>query len=210
MKLTPLQEKALLARAKGQNGQSAQSSVQKPGMGHGSAQTGMSAQKPARAPRHIPGQMNKTEQAFAELLALWTREGKVTGSAYESIRLKVNETCWYTPDFLVQLASGQAMLVEVKAWRYTKADDPTPYLIIPEDSRVKMHAVCALYPFPILLMLGRPVKGGGYEWIADWVAGYSVEGEKELLAGLRRKGEKDTTGTVAPRPSVPESGAPDS
>uniref|UniRef100_A0A6M3KJQ7 Endonuclease n=1 Tax=viral metagenome TaxID=1070528 RepID=A0A6M3KJQ7_9ZZZZ len=73
-----------------------------------------------RNPRgqHKPGEMNKSEAAYAFALDLRMKAGEIRGWKFESVKLKLAERCTYTPDFDVEMANGDLVMVEVKrVWR---------------------------------------------------------------------------------------------
>ena len=84
-----------------------------------------------------PPYRSKTEARYAQLLDLWQHEGQVKLWAYEPMKLRLGDTCFYTPDFLViwAMAPWPIQLHEVKGgfWR--------------EDARVKIKVAASLYPY---------------------------------------------------------------
>lgn len=84
--------------------------------------------------RHRQGEMNKTELAYAEHLDLLKGAGELYAWFFESLKLRLGERCWYTPDFLVIPCSGEERyeLHEVKGWWE-------------DDARVKVKACASLY-----------------------------------------------------------------
>jgi hypothetical protein len=85
--------------------------------------------------RHVPGVMNKTEEAYAEILQARKLAGEVIRWEFESITFKLAPDTRFTPDFAVWLADGSMEFVDVKG--------AGP---ISETSRVK--AKCAAEKFP--------------------------------------------------------------
>lgn len=96
--------------------------------------------------------MNKTETAYAGELELAKRGGLVTWYAFEAIKLRLGERTFYTPDFLVRLASGALEVHEVKGfWR--------------DDARVKIKVAAELFPFAFVGVSKIPRrKGGGWHF----------------------------------------------
>ena len=45
------------------------------------------------------GRMNKTEAAYAELLAARAHVGEILEFKFESLKLRLADRTWYTPDF---------------------------------------------------------------------------------------------------------------
>ena len=71
-----------------------------------------------RVQQHKPGEMNKTEARFAELLELRKRAGEIEAWYFEPLKLRLAKGCFYTPDFLVIEATGRITFYEVKGyWR---------------------------------------------------------------------------------------------
>lgn len=74
--------------------------------------------KPNPRGRHEPGKMNKTEQFFAADLDLCKKAGEIRDWKFEAIRLTLADRCTYTPDFCVEMANGDLVMVEVKrVWK---------------------------------------------------------------------------------------------
>ena len=87
-----------------------------------------------RPPAHTPGQMNSLEQQYALHLDLLQHAGEIAAWKFESVKLRIGDRCWYTPDFMVLLPSGKIEFHEVKGfWR--------------DDARVKIKACAAAYPW---------------------------------------------------------------
>lgn len=51
--------------------------------------------------RPVPGQMNKTEQAYAAHLDLLRHAGEIQWWGFEAVKLKLAAATFYTPDFVV-------------------------------------------------------------------------------------------------------------
>jgi hypothetical protein len=92
----------------------------------------------ARArPAQTPGGMNKTEAAYALTLEARKRSGEVADYWFEGLKLRLGKACFYTPDFVVQLADGVIELHEIKGhWE--------------DDARVKVRVVADKYPFRLI------------------------------------------------------------
>ena len=107
--------------------------------------------KPARARHqsHTPERMNKTEAAYAAHLDLLLAAGEILGWKFESVKLRLADLTWYTPDFLVQLPSREMEFHEVKGfWR--------------DDARVKIKVAAETFPaFHFLAVQRRAKKAGG-------------------------------------------------
>lgn len=94
------------------------------------------------------GQMNKTEQAYADLLKLLQHAGEVAWFKFEGIKLRLADNTFYSPDFAVMLASGEMEMHEVKGfWQ--------------DDARAKIKIAADLYPFRFIAVTVRAKKDGG-------------------------------------------------
>lgn len=79
-----------------------------------------------RAPRHVVGQMNKTEEAFSQLAENHKLAGLIVDWWFEAVTLLLAPDMRYTPDFLILEADHTLTLVEVKPSYETKEDgEPT-------------------------------------------------------------------------------------
>ncbi|MDN8066312.1 hypothetical protein [Burkholderia vietnamiensis] len=96
------------------------------------------------------GRMNKTEAAYAELLAARVHVGEILEFKFESLKLRLADRTWYTPDFAVVLPDGAREIHEVKG-RWT------------DDARVKIKVAADLYPYYRFIAVRR-VKG---EWVRE-------------------------------------------
>ena len=101
--------------------------------------------------RHLPGEMNKTEAAYARHLEARAKDGEVMQWWFESAKLRVGHNCHYTPDFMVVLADGEIEFHEVKGAR----------AIFQDDAKVKIRACANKYAFRFLVAFPR--KGGGWD-----------------------------------------------
>ncbi|WP_254427802.1 hypothetical protein [Stenotrophomonas bentonitica] len=111
--------------------------------------SGNAAGKVSRGrPRHVPGEMNKTEEAYAAHLTLQLAAGAIAWFRFESVKLKLAEKTHLTIDFFVMTAAGDLEAHEVKGfWE--------------EDARVKVKVAAAMYPFRFLAVQRAP--GGGWK-----------------------------------------------
>ena len=64
---------------------------------------------------HVRGQMNKTEAAYAERLALLQHAGEIRSYRFEAVKLRLANNTFYTPDFLV-VTDEQIEFHEVKGF----------------------------------------------------------------------------------------------
>lgn len=96
------------------------------------------------------GRMNKTEAAYAELLAARVHVGEILEFKFESVKLRLADRTWYTPDFALVLADGTREIHEVKGhWT--------------DDARVKIKVAADLFPYFRFIAVRR-VKG---EWVRE-------------------------------------------
>lgn len=78
--------------------------------------------------------MNKLERRYSELLAA---DPNVWSFYFGSVKFRLANNTWYTPDFFVILQDGTAEVHETKGyWE--------------DDARVKWKATADLYPFPFV------------------------------------------------------------
>jgi hypothetical protein len=97
------------------------------------------------------GQMNKTEQAYAEFLEIRRREGAIIWSRFEGVKLRLADSTFYTPDFAVMAADSVMEMHEVKGF-WT------------DDARVKIKVAADQYPFRFYAMKAVSKRnGGGWE-----------------------------------------------
>jgi hypothetical protein len=95
-----------------------------------------------------PGEMNKTESAYAERLKMLKYAGKVQWYKFEGLKLRLADNTFYTPDFAVMGADGVIECHEVKGrWM--------------DDARAKIKVAADMYPFRFIAVRTRPKKDGG-------------------------------------------------
>jgi hypothetical protein len=89
------------------------------------------------------GAMNKTETAYAMNLELRRRAGEVVWFKFEGIKFRLADNTFYTPDFVVMLASGELEAHEVKGhWQ--------------DDARAKIKIAADMYPLRFIAV--RPLR----------------------------------------------------
>jgi hypothetical protein len=94
------------------------------------------------------GEMNKTEQAYADRLRALEHAGQILWHKFEGIKLRLADNTFYTPDFAVLAADGVMELHEVKGfWQ--------------DDARAKIKLAAAMYPFRFLAVQVKPARAGG-------------------------------------------------
>lgn len=96
--------------------------------------------------------MNKTERLYSQLLELERVTGEISAWWFESVKLRLADNTYYTPDFAV-MRGGKLEFHEVKGgfWR--------------DDARVKIKVAAELYkPFKFISMFKiREKDGGGWK-----------------------------------------------
>jgi len=96
------------------------------------------------------GEMNGTEAAYDKVLAERKRIGEIVWYAFEAITFVLPGGVRYTPDFIVQLATGELEAHEVKGfWQ--------------DDARVKIRLAQGIFPFRFIAIMGKKKKGV-YTW----------------------------------------------
>ena len=78
--------------------------------------------------------MNKTEALYSFELGMLKQEGTVSRWLYESIKFRLADRTWYTPDFDVWLPDGRVRIVEIKGG------------FVRDDAAVKFKMARELYP----------------------------------------------------------------
>lgn len=94
------------------------------------------------------GQMNKTEQAYADYLIQLQALGGLLWHKFEGLKFRLANNTFYTPDFIVMRPDGQIEAHEVKGfWQ--------------DDARAKIKIAADMYPFKFIAVKPRPKKDGG-------------------------------------------------
>lgn len=94
------------------------------------------------------GQMNKTEEAYAQLLEGMRIAGQIAWYKFEGVKLRLADNTFYTPDFAVMRAGGEMEMHEVKGhWQ--------------DDARAKIKIAADMYPFRFVAVQVKPKKAGG-------------------------------------------------
>lgn len=89
--------------------------------------------RPARA-RHVQGQMNKLETKYAHHLEMRKLAGAIRDYRFESMKFKLADKTYYTPDFLVIEADDSVTLIDVKGHHE-------------DDARVKAKVAAKDFPW---------------------------------------------------------------
>lgn len=112
----------------------------------------------ARWKRREKGEMSDPEQAWAVELERRSTEVEpdpVFAFRFESLKLRLADSTFYTPDFLVLRCSGEVELHEVKgSWSAPNQD----------KSRVKLKVAAEMFPwftFKAVVATKVPLKNGG-------------------------------------------------
>ena len=109
---------------------------------------------PARANvRRVPGEMNKTERRYSELLAARKAAGEIADWWFEPVKLRLADKCFLTIDFMVQQNDGLLELHDVKA-RWSNGQ------VGRDDARIKLKVAAEKYPFRVLAAV--------YDRRTDW------------------------------------------
>jgi hypothetical protein len=116
-------------------------------------------------PRHVPGTMNKTEEAYAAHLTEQVALGNIAAWMFEPIRLRLASNTHYTPDFLVQCNDATMELHEVKACRASGA------FLCEDDARVKIKVAAELYQMFGFIMAGKLPRKSGGGWRFETIGG---------------------------------------
>ena len=83
------------------------------------------------------GRMNKTEKAYGELLFKLQLAGEILWYKFESMKFRLADNTWYTPDFIVMRDDGSLEVHEVKGhWT--------------DDARVKIKVAADIYPMQFI------------------------------------------------------------
>jgi len=117
----------------------------------------------ARARQHKPGQMNKNEAAYARQLDELLRDGDIVRYRFESMKFRLADLAFYTPDFEVQLRDGTLEFHEVKPSYRQKLKDGTrrevPFCF--EDAKLKIRVAAEQFE-ELAFLIVFPLKAGGW------------------------------------------------
>jgi len=107
--------------------------------------------------QHVPGQMNGTEAAYAEVLAGELLAGEILGYQFEPMKFRLAKNTSYSPDFMVQLSDGTLEFREVKACRASGA------FLAEDDAMVKIKVAAEMYPMFGWVMCGKLPRKAGWK-----------------------------------------------
>lgn len=94
------------------------------------------------------GQLNKTEQAYANHLSALQAAGHILWHKFEGIKLRLADNTFFSPDFAVMMPSGEIHIKEVKGFMM-------------DDANVKIKVAAEQYPFRFFIVRAKPKKDGG-------------------------------------------------
>lgn len=98
------------------------------------------------------GQMNKTEERFAQMLELERHAGRVKWWKFEGIKLMLAKNTSITVDFAMLPDTDILTMIDVKGSKS----------MVTDDARVKMKLAAELYPFVFKLAYPR-AKAEGWD-----------------------------------------------
>jgi|SRR5215472_4279852 len=109
--------------------------------------------------------MNQSETKYAEQLRLRQQVGEVLWWAFEGMKFKIGEHCFYTPDFNVLLADCQLHCIDVKGTqsKQNKAGESYQTAYCEDDARVKIAAAANLFPISFYIVY----LGSDHNWIIE-------------------------------------------
>lgn len=104
-----------------------------------------------------PGERNKTEAAYEQVLEAAKIAGDVLWYRFEGVKLRLADNTFLTIDFAVMQKDGMLEMHEVKGfWE--------------DDARVKIKVAAEQYPFRFLAVTAKARAkrdGGGYSWAVE-------------------------------------------
>lgn len=106
--------------------------------------------------KHVAGEMNQTEAAYASVLFARKAAGEIIDYAFEPERLRLAANTYYVPDFRVLLADGTIEFHEVKAC--TAAGK----MLCEDDAMVKFKVAAETHWMYGFRMCGRLRKSQGW------------------------------------------------
>ncbi len=97
------------------------------------------------------GERNNTEKAYEEYLTLLKASNEIQWFAFQGMKFRISDGCFYTPDFNILRNDGTLECHEVKS-------------IWIGDARVKIKAVAEMYPIKFVAVYVKKKRdGGGWE-----------------------------------------------
>jgi hypothetical protein len=98
--------------------------------------------------RKKQGEMNKTEQAFADFLEQRRHAGEIFWFKFEGVKLRLADKTFLTVDFFVMNKDCELEAFEVKGFMV-------------EDANVKLKVAASMYPFKFYIVKARAKRDGG-------------------------------------------------
>ena len=96
------------------------------------------------------GQLNKTEQSYANYLSNLQAVRGILWHKFEGIKLRLADNTFYTPDFVVMKPDGTLECHEVKGFWH-------------DDARVKVKVAASIFPLKFIAIRAlAKSKGGGW------------------------------------------------
>lgn len=100
-----------------------------------------------RGRRRVPGEMNKTEAAYALHLEHRKKCGVIEWFVYEGIKIKLADKTFFTPDFAVMMPDGLIELHDVKGTTRDKVTKKSKPFVHDDGATIKIKVAAGLYPF---------------------------------------------------------------
>lgn len=105
--------------------------------------------KPVRK-KPEPGVMNRTEKAMAAELSIEHAAGEIRWWGFESVKIRLADKTWHTPDFCIIHNDGSIEFRETKGhWE--------------DDARVKFKIAAELFPWALFTAYKRVGSGWDFE-----------------------------------------------
>jgi hypothetical protein len=118
-------------------------------------------QRGGRGKRLAPGQMNRTEQAYAARLEGMRISGEVEWYKFGAVTFKLAEDTRLTCDFCVMLPDLTIEFVDTKGRTKDKVKGGyKPW--IEDDAKLKMKVAAEMFPFRFAVVWPDPTKPGGW------------------------------------------------
>ncbi len=100
------------------------------------------------------GQMNKTEEQYAEELKMQLHMGEILWWCFEGLTFKLADNTRYTPDFIVLTKEMELQAREIKG----------SFKFVQDDAKVKIKCADEKFPIRFFMLAPKPKKlGGGWE-----------------------------------------------
>lgn len=158
LRFTPEQYEAHLARLKASASPVVVSVTAKPAMELSVSDAALLKGAKAKQKLYALGRvaktvMNKTEQAFAELLKQWLHDGTILWWKFHIIKVRLADGAWYEPDFLVMRADRTLWIYETKGGFTT------------DKGQLKIRACAEVFPVVGIIKATKRTKkaGGGFD-----------------------------------------------